>query len=147
MTFREFNIAITRDPILGKLLPMQLRRTFPWLSVKEKNLCASFVGFRIVREGETVKAFDPAYYLKVTYPKCTLQSFEKLSLSSNSRIMKPHASEEIKALAELCDTVLQLWNEKSADMELEQALSVYNSMLKTILEPEQAAVLEKFVDL
>lgn len=145
MTFREFNIAMIRDPILGKLLPLQLRRTFPWLSVKEENLYASFVGFRIVRDGATVKAFDPAYYLKVTYPQCALQSFEKFSLASNSRIMAPHASEEIKALAELCDTVLRLWDDKSAD--LEQAISEYNAMLKTILEPEQAAVLEKFADL
>ena len=145
MTFREFNIAITRDPILGKLLPLQLRRTFPWLSVKGQNLCASFVGFRIVRDGVAVKAFDPAYYLKVTYPQCALQSYEKFPLSSSSRIMTPHASEEITALAELCDTVLRLWDEKSAD--LEQTLSVYNAMLKTVLEPEQAAVLEKFADL
>ena len=59
--------------------------------------------------------------------------------------MTPHAPEEIKALAELCDTVLRLWDDKSAD--LEQAISEYNAMLKTVLEPEQAAVLEKFADL
>ncbi len=145
MTFREFNIAMIRDPILGKLLPLQLRRTFPWLSVEGENLFASFVGFRIVREGDAVKAFDPAYYVKIAYPKCTVQSYEKFPILSNSRIMTPHAPEEIKALAELCDTVLRLWDDKSAD--LEQAISEYNAMLKTVLEPEQAAVLEKFADL
>ena len=145
MTFREFNIAIAKDPILGKLLPLQLRRTFPRLRIEGKNLCASFVGFRIAREGAAVRAFDPAYYVKVTYPGCSLQSFEKFPLPSNSRIMTPHAPEEIKALAELCDTALRLWDEKSAD--LEQTLSVYNAMLRTVLEPEQAAVLEQFADL
>lgn len=34
MTFKDFNIRITRDPILGKLLPLQLRRTFPWFRVE-----------------------------------------------------------------------------------------------------------------
>ena len=144
MTFREFNIAMIRDPILGKLLPLQLRRTFPWLSVKEENLYASFVGFRIVRDGATVKAFDPAYYLKVTYPQCALWSFERLPLSANSRIMAPHTPEEIESLAALCNTVLGLWDEASAD--LEPAILAYNARLMGILEPAQIAVLEKFTN-
>ena len=91
MTFREFNIAMIRDPILGKLLPLQLRRTFPWLSVEGENLFASFVGFRIVREGDAVKAFDPAYYVKIAYPKCTVQSYEKFPILSNSRRLRTTA--------------------------------------------------------
>lgn len=144
MTFKDFNIRITRDPILRKLLPLQLRRTFPWFRVEGTALCASFAGFRIVREGTAVKAFDPAYYLKVTYPQCALWSFERLPLSANSRIMAPHTPEEIESLAALCNTVLGLWDEASAD--LEPAILAYNARLMGILEPAQIAVLEKFTN-
>ena len=144
MTFREFHIAMMKDPVLGKLLPLQLRRTYPWLSVEESALCASFIGFRAVPEQGVVKAFDPAYFLKVTCPQCAVRSFERFPPSENGRPMTPRDPQEIRRLTELCDRALSLWDEGSAD--LDAALAEYNALLKNILEPEQTAVLERFVN-
>ena len=43
MTFREFNFAMIRDGILGKLLPLEIKRSFPRLSLEDGKLCAAFI--------------------------------------------------------------------------------------------------------
>lgn len=147
MTFREFNLVMMRDAILGKLLPLELRRTYPRLSLDGPVLCASFAGFRIAPEKNAVRAYPPAYYLKITYPQCALRSFEKLSAGADDpggRLMTPRDPADIKRLAELCDQVLKLYDEKSGS--LEPAIAAYNALLETILEPEQLTVLDRFTN-
>ncbi len=144
MTFREFNLTIMKDAILGTLLPLELRRTFPWFSLEGETLCMSFAGFRTALAQGAVKSFPPAYYLRITYPKRALLSYEKLSAGEGAagELMTPRAPEEIKRLMELCDHVLELCDEKSDG--LESAVSEYNALLRTVLEPGQLAVLERF---
>jgi len=144
MTFREFNLTILKDAILGTLLPLELRRTFPWFSLEGETLCMSFAGFRIAPARNAVKAFPPAYYLKITYPGCLLLSYEKLSASEDitGGLMTPRAPEEIRRLTELCDHILELCDRGSDG--LEPAVSEYNALLRTVLEPGQLAVLERF---
>lgn len=145
MTILQFNQAMFRHELLGKLLPLELTRTYPRLTLEGGMLCASFVGYRIVPEKNAVTAFPPAYYLKVTYPQCLLRSFEVFPVKSeckSGRLMMPRAREEIKRLAELCNEVLKCFDEKADG--LEQTIQEYNALLETILEPEQLAVLAQF---
>ena len=144
MTFMEFNLAIMRDPVLGQLLPMQFRRTYPRLSLEGTTLCASFIGFRIAPRGNGIFAFPPAYYLKITYPDCRLLSYEKIPASSDAagHTMMPRTQQEIKRLAELCDVVLKLYDEKVDN--LETALAQYSTLLNTVLEPDQLMILDQF---
>ena len=142
MTFREFNLSLMRDPVLGSLLPLQLRRTYPRLSLEGETLCAAFAGFRIGQERGAVLAYPPAYYLRIAFPRRTLLAFERLAPAGDGRPMTPRTPEEVKALAELCDRVLALWEEGSEG--LAEALSAYNALLDRVLEPEQLAVLDKF---
>lgn len=145
MTILQFNQAMFRHELLGRLLPLELTRTYPRLTLEGGMLCASFVGYRIVPEKNAVTAYPPAYYLKVTYPQCVLRSFEVLPVKAEDKsgcLMMPRAREEIKRLAELCNEVLKGFDEKANG--LEQAMREYNALLETILEPEQLAVLERF---
>jgi len=145
MTILQFNQAMFRHELLGKLLPLELTRTYPRLTLEGGMLCASFVGYRIVPEKNAVTAFPPAYYLKITYPQCLLRSFEVLPAGAedkSGRRMTPQTRDEIKRLAELCDEVLKGFDEKADG--LEQTIREYNALLETILEPEQLAVLAQF---
>ena len=145
MTILQFNQAMFRHELLGKLLPLELTRTYPRLTLEGGMLCASFVGYRIVPEKNAVTAFPPAYYLKVTYPQCLLRSFEVLPVEEGCKSghrMMPRTREEIKRLAELCNEVLKGFDEKADG--LEQTIREYNALLETILEPEQLAVLDRF---
>ena len=145
MTILQFNQTMFRHELLGKLLPLELTRTSPRLTLEGGMLCASFVGYRIAPKKNAVTAFPPAYYLKVTYPQCLLRSFEVLPVEGEDKsghLMMPRAREEIKRLVELCNEVLKGFEEKADD--LEQSIREYNALLETILEPEQLAVLNRF---
>lgn len=147
MTLRELNIAIMRDEILGKLLPLELRRTYPRFSLEGETLFASFAGFRAAPGQNAVRVFPPAYYLKITCPQCAMYSFERFSAGaddSGGHLMTPRNPEDIKRLAEMCDKALELYAQKADG--LETAISEYNALLKTILEPEQLAVLDKYAN-
>ena len=144
MTLRDFNLRILRDEILGRLLPLELRRTDPLFRLDGEVLLAAFIGFRIKPEGNAVKLSPPAYYLEITYPQCTLQSFERLPFSQNPELsgqMTPRKPEDIKRLSVLCDEVLRLYDEKSGC--LDAAIAEYHAQLMEILEPEQIAALER----
>lgn len=143
MSFREFNLAIMRDPMLGHLLPLEIRRSYPRLRMEGSALCAEFVGFKLVPA--KAAAYPPAYYLKITYPQCALQSFERLTAGPERpepHPMTPRDPEDVKRLAELCDQALERYDEKADG--LEAALTAYNTLLEKLLEPEQLAVLERF---
>lgn len=143
MTFREFNLKITHDAVLGRLLPMQLRRTYPRFSLDGRKLIAEFAGFRIVPAQRKVKAFPPAYYLKITYPQCALEAFVKLpAMAAEGRIMEPKKAEDIQRLSEMCDEVLAAFDEQSEG--LTKLIGEYNACLDAVLELEQRVVLERF---
>ena len=144
MTILQFNQTMFRHELLGKLLPLELTRTYPRLTLEGGMLCASFVGYRIAPKKNAVTAFPPAYYLKVTYPQCLLRSFEVLPVEEDKsgHLIMPRAREEISRLAELCNAVLKGFDEKVDG--LEQTIREYNVLLETILEPEQLAVLDRF---
>ena len=145
MTILQFNQAMFRHELLGKLLPLELTRTYPKLTLEGGVLCASFVGYRIAPKKDGVTAFPPAYYLKVTYPQCLLRSFEVLPVEAGDKdghLMMPRAREEIKRLVELCNGVLKGFDDKADG--LEETIREYNALLETILEPEQLAVLNRF---
>ena len=141
MTFKEFNIKMTRDPILSRLLPLQLRRSYPRLQLRDGELTASFVGFKIQAADGAVSAFSPAYYLRVSYPRCSLLSFEKLSAEGAAKPMQPHSPEEIRQLAKLCDNVLRLYDEQSE--KLAETMDACNELLEKVLEPEQLKQLRR----
>ena len=144
MTFKEFNLKITRDDVLGKLLPLQIRRTYPRFTLDRGKLLAEFAGFRIVPAQRGVEAFPPVYYLKVSYPQCALEAFKKLpSTLSEGRIIEPRQPGEVQRLAALCDEVLAACDEQSE--RLEALIGEYNALLDSILEPEQRAVFDRFV--
>ena len=143
MTFREYNLTIMKDAVLGKLLPLECRRTYPWFSLEGSTLCASFAGFRIAPGKHHVKVFPPIYYLKITYPQCAVQSFEKLSGkmdAENGKDMIARDPAEIMRLAELCDEVLLEFDNKSEG--LAAVIAEYQALLESILEPEQLTVLK-----
>lgn len=145
MTIMQFNQVMFRHELLGKLLPLELTRTYPRLTLEGGVLCASFVGYRIVPKKDSVTAFPPAYYLKITYPQCLLRSFEVLPVEAEDKgghLMMPRAREEIKRLVELCNGVLKGFDDKADG--LEETIREYNALLETILEPEQLAVLNRF---
>lgn len=139
MTFREFHLAIMHDPVLGKLLPLEIRRTYPRLSMEGPALCAAFAGFKLIPGKNAV--YPPVYYLKITYPQCTLYSFERLPAGAGPHAMTPRDPEDVKRLAELCDQALRRYDEKAGD--LKEALTAYNALLDKLLEPEQLVVLDQ----
>lgn len=146
MTFREFNLSMMKNPVLGKLLPLECRRTYPRLELEGGTLCASFVGFRAKPVSGGLEAHGPAYYLKITYPQCMVRSFVKFSADPrDGRLMTPRTPESIKALAESCDKVLEAYDGKAED--LERLTAEYNALLDQILEPEQLAALDKMARL
>mgnify|MGYP006988960817 CR=1 FL=1 len=145
MTLNELNRNIMRDEVLGKMLPMQIRRTYPRLTLKEGKLYAAFVGFQIKQSQNEVHFFPASYYLKISYPQCTLNTFVKLPGGKNDRegaTLQPKRAEDIRKLAELCDEALNRYDAKAEN--LDDLLAEYNLLLKTILEPEQLAVLDRF---
>lgn len=145
MTILQFNQTMFRHELLGKLLPLELTRTYPKLTIEGGMLCASFVGYRIAPKKNAVTAFPPAYYLKVTYPQCLLRSFEVLPVEAEAKgghLMMPRAREEIKRLVALCNEALKGFDDKADG--LEETIREYNALLETILEPEQLAVLNRF---
>lgn len=142
MTFKEFNLAVVRNPVLGRLLPLEYRRTYPRLQVKGETLCASFVGFRIKPAQTGVEVQPPAYYLKITYPQCAVRAFVKFSRrAGDAHLMTPQTPETIQRLSSLCDRVLQGYEEKADD--LDETIAAYNALLDKVLEPEQRAVLRQ----
>lgn len=146
MTFKEFNLAIMRNPVLGKLLPLECRRTYPRLELDGNKLYASFVGFRMRPDQTGVVAQSPAYYLKITYPQCAVCAFVKRShRSAEAYRMTPQSKETILQLASLCDRVLQEYEEQAAD--LAETIAAYNALLDSVLEPEQLAVLNQMAAL
>jgi len=145
MTFREFNMKIMQDDILGKLLPLELKRTYPRLTLENGKLCAAFVGFRMVPQQNAAAAYAPAYYLKITYPNKALRSFEVLASgkdAGSAKRMTPAKPEEIRRLSELCDEAFRKFDEQTEDIE--SVIAEYNALLSNVLEPEQLAVLERF---
>lgn len=143
MTFLEFDTSIMRDEVLGRLLPMQCKRTFPWLRLEEGVLCACYVGFRAVPAPGGAKAFPPAYYLKIAYPGRILRSYERLVPERTAgEPMTPSAPETIRRLMSLCGRAFALFDEKGEG--LEAVLAEYNGLLRSALEPKQLAVLERF---
>lgn len=146
MTFGEYNLAIMRNPVLGKLLPLECRKTYPWFELKDSSLCASFVGFKMNPSQNGMEVCAPSYYLKITYPQCSVKAFVKLSgRSSGGHLMEPQERETIKSLTVLCDRVLKCYDEKSDS--LSKTIAEYNALLEKILEREQLAVLEKMAQL
>lgn len=146
MTFREYNLAIMRDPVLGKLLPLECRKTYPRFELEGGGLCACFAGYRMkpVEGGAEVQA--PSFYLKLTVPGCAVRAFVKFSgRSGETHRMTPQTPETIQTLASLCDRVLREFEENAA--QLGETVAEYNALLDKILEPEQLEVLERMARL
>lgn len=141
MTFKEFHLAMTRDAVLGKLLPLQCRKTYPRLELEGGTLCASFVGFHMKPAAGGAQAFPPSYYLKITYPTCAVRAFVKLSGAGEAHLMQAQQPQTIRALSALCDQALQQYEEKAEG--LAETLNDYNALLDRMLEPEQLALLHQ----
>lgn len=142
MTFKEYDLAIRRNPVLGMLLPLECRRTYPRLELDGTTLCASFIGFRTRPVQGGIEAQAPAYFLKITYPQCAIRAFVKFTGNDPDwHLMTPRTPEAIRSLAESCDDVLACFEENRYG--LAQALMDYNDLLERMLEPEQFALLEK----
>ena len=145
MTFKEWNIRILSDKLLGGLLPMELRRTYPRLSVEDGKLCGEFIGLRTVRADSEVKA-EARYYLKITYPQCRLLAYHRLSSGACTPHSLPSsAPEQIRQLASRCDDVLQSFDARSEDFA--QKLTDYCAALEPALAPEQLTLLDRFAGL
>lgn len=143
MTFLEFDTSLIKDDVLGRLLPMQCKRTFPWLSLEQGVLCAAYVGFRALPAPGGPKALSPAYYLKITYPGRILRSYERLAVDqTGGEPMTPSTPETIQRLMSLCGRAFSLADEKGDG--LEEVIAEYNRLLRSALEPKQQAVLERF---
>lgn len=141
MTFKEFHLAQMRDPVLGKLLPMQCRKTYPRLMLDGETLCAGFVGFLLKPAAGGALVFPPAYFLNITYPNCAVRAFVKRAPSGEAHPMTPQTPETIRALSMLCDQALREFDEKSE--HLTETLDTYNALLDKVLEPEQRALLDQ----
>lgn len=170
MTFKELNIAVMRDPILRMLLPMECKRTYPWLESDGKTLCASFVGFRMKPVSGGAEAEYPTYYLKIAVqsptkfdserakaeiqPYCPKTACPNLSLRAfvmlpcpdfKAHSMTPATSETIRELTTLCDRVLQGYEEHAEN--LTETVNAYNKLLDSVLEKEQLDVLNQMAAL
>lgn len=140
-----FNASILKNPILGKLLPLEIKRTYPRLFLKNGTLCAAFVGFRMLVQNGRASAMPPAYYLCISYPSCELLSFERLSpvvSAEDSREMTPCPRENILKLDSLYNEALETFNGHGEG--LAEVLDSYNGLLDGLLEKEQLEVLNRF---
>lgn len=141
MTFKEFQVKLVRDPILGKLLPMECKKTLPRLVLTGEKLYISFLGVQTkpISEGMSVK--DPAYYLRLQYPQCRIAAYIRFAGEKNEHLMAQQERGVIKQLIDLFDNILLQYDEKSP--ELAQSVQQYNSILNQVLESEQLALLDK----
>lgn len=152
MTFKEFNLTMIKHPVLGRLLPLQSRRTYPALTLEDGKLCASFVGYHanplIAIPGAGARVlFTLTYYLKVTYPQCSVRAFVRLpgNYAQGAFILRPQSKQIIQRLSDLCDQTLTAFEQQSEDIE--NVLHEYNTLLRDVLEPEQQYVLDRMMPL
>lgn len=146
MTYREFYLAMMRHPVLGKLLPLECRRTYPVLSRERESLCAAFIGFPMRPAAGGAEAQAPVYYLKVTYPQCAVRVYVRFHRPQPDwRPMTPQSPETIRQLAVLCDQALAAWDDKTETVD--EVLRDYNGLLRQVLEPEQRAALDSLAHL
>ena len=146
MTFKEFNLSIMKDPTLGKLLPLAFKRTYPMLTLRGENLCATFVGFKIRVVNGKLEAQVPKYCLSITYPQCRVKSFVIFNNEEDKwNEMEAKKPEAIQELSSLCDKAFNAFDNKSE--ELENILEKYNSLLKEVLDDEHHDVLESILKL
>lgn len=142
MTFKEFNLTMTGHPVLRKLLPLECRRTYPRLELEGADLCASFAGFHIKPVQGGIEVQEPSYYLKITYPQCSIRAFVRFpGNTQHGHLMARRSADVIQRLMASCDKVLAHFDEGTDD--LDQVIAEYNALLETVLEPEQSIVLDK----
>lgn len=145
MTFKEFQIKLVRDPMLGKLLPMNCKKTFPRFELVDQKLYVSFLGVQTKPVSEGMEVKEPTYYLRVLYPQCQIRSFVRFDGEKASHLMSPLTSETMKELVTVCDEVLRQYDEKVP--ALAETVAQYNTLLDQVLEAEQLAVLNKMATL
>lgn len=141
MTFKEFQISLVRDAVLGRMLPMECKKTFPRFEVVGNNLYASFLGIRMTMVDGTVEATAPIYYLKIAYPHNRVKTFVRFNADQQSHPMTNRDAAQLTQLVELGDRILKLRDEKSD--ELAKVVDEYNTLLHQVLEEDQIAVLDK----
>ena len=145
MTFKELQIKLLRDPIVGKLLPMACKKTFPRYELVDEKLYVSLLGAQVKPGSEGMQVKDPAYYLCLQYPQCRISRYICFEGEKAVHLMTQRDPEVIKQLATLCDEVLRQYDEKAP--ELVQTVERYNALLNQVLEAEQLAVLDKMAAL
>ena len=146
MNLTEWNAIVYRNEILRKLLPLEVRKTYPYFSLHGSELHVSYVGFLTRREGNSLKAFSPVYFLKLACPQCTLLSYEALEAPASDEgiLMQTNNREQVQLLSERANAVLTSF-EKHADT-LPELISEYNALLESLLEENQLCVLKKYQD-
>lgn len=142
MKFSEFNRSFLRDPILGKLLPMQLRRTYPRFSLENGELSLSFAGYPLERAENGLTAKAPRFFLRVSYPACKLLAFVRLPAAEGGELLLPQSTETIERLTTLCDRVLDECD-AGADT-LAETVCAYHEVLGGVLTEQQRDVLDRF---
>ena len=142
MTYEELNRAILRDEVTGRLLPMQLKRTYPRFSLENGELCAAFAGVPMKPGPEGVLFCPPRYYLKIRVKPLAVRTYVTLSGGEDPKPMPPAVTEEIRELADRCGEVLRLLEEDPAS--LPDAVEEYNERLGTVLDSSLTAVLDRF---
>ena len=141
MTFKELQIKMLRDPVLGRLLPMECKKTFPRYELVEDKLYVSVLGVQAKPSDEGLMVKDPVYYLRLQYPQCRISRFVRLEGEKESRLMTQRDGDVMKQLIGLCDEVMQQYDRQAPG--LAQTIDRYNALLNQVLEKEQLAVLDR----
>ena len=166
MTIKEFNMTVMKDETLRRILPMEVRRTYPYLTLENGLLCASFVGFRVKPEEGKLRVSAPCYFLKIACPKRRELPLELLALMKDAQgklaapklrllayvdlgtaerqdhIMEPKSRDDLMKLDALFTEALKRYQEGGE--EVGKIIDASDAILKTVLEPDQLEAIGSF---
>lgn len=169
MTIKDFNIKIMRDETLRRILPLEAKRTYPYLTLEDSLLCASFIGFRVRPEEGKLRVSAPSYFLKIVCPKSRnappelsdfladgqgkiaepglrLLAYNDLKAAeSQEHIMEPKSRDKLIKLDSLFSEAMKRFDEGNEGLEV--VVDAYDGLLKTVLEPEQLNVIGSFLNM
>ena len=141
MTYRAFELQLKKDPVLAKLFPMDLHRTFPLFSLREGGLLLSYAAFA-ARQGEQgILAADPVCCITVSYPRGTLVSFDRLVPGEGETLLPAADPALVRDLASRREEILSAWEQNAP--ALPELIRAYNQGLSALLVPAQAEVLAR----
>ena len=153
MKFDDYLEKIRKSSIFRNIIPVNQGVIYPIFSIRNGELCASFLAHRTeIRNGE-LRIYFPEFYMTFTYPNGVLLNFERIAynpeftaeeLSSFEIMPKLSAQVTLRKREEL-ENILSLGNKILTEWDMKKTADVgeYNSAYLKIVTEKQRKIFEK----